>query len=145
MVFDSIDAIRKDIMKKSRLAIMKSQDEVYTIIKKFVYQYYGDYDPVMYERTYQLLASLVQTRVVSTGSGYTAEIYFDYNSLNYITGAKPSGLQVMEAAAYGGHGAEGLRVVGGGVGIWNDPKQILDAQAIEILKKNLIAAGIPIE
>lgn len=145
MVFDSIKAIEKDIIKKSRLAIMKAQDEIYVIIKKFVYQYYNSYDPIMYERTYQLLASLVQTRVVSTGNGYTAEVYFDYDSLNYITGAKPSGLQVMKAAAYGGHGAEGLRVVGGGVGIWNDPKEILDAQAMQILKKNLIEAGIPIK
>ena len=145
MVFDSIKAIEKDIMKKSRLAIMKAQDEVYVIIKKFVYQYYSSYDPVMYERTYQLLASLVQTRIVSTGNGYTAEVYFDYDSLKYNTGAKPSGLQVMDAAAYGGHGAEGLRVIDGSVGIWNDPKQVLDAQAMQILKKNLIEAGIPIK
>lgn len=140
-----IDAIRKDILKKSRLAIMKTQDEVYSIIKNFVYKYYGSYDPKMYDRTYQLLASLVQTRVVSTGSGYAAEVYFDYGSISYNTGAKPSGLQVMNAAAYGGHGAEGLRVIDGSVGVWNDPKQILDAQAMEILKKNLIAAGIPIK
>jgi hypothetical protein len=145
MVFNSIKDIEKDIKKKSRLAIMKAQDEIYVIIKNFVYQYYNSYDPIIYERTYQLLASLVQTQIVSTGNGYTAEVYFDYSSLNYVTGAKPSGLQVMKAAAYGGHGAEGLRIVDGSVGVWDDPKQILDAQAIQILKKNLIEAGIPIK
>ena len=147
MVFKSQKELESFLMKKLRLAILKAQDEVYVIIKKFLYQYYGDYDPIMYERTYQLLQSLVQSRIVSDGKGYKAEIYFDVDSLNYVTGLSPSGEQVIDAAAYGGHGAEGLRVVSGktDVSAWNDPIQKLNSDAINILKKMLIAEGIPIK
>ena len=147
MVFKSRKELESFLLKKCRLAILKAQDEVYVVIKKFLYQYYADYDPVQYERTYQLLQSLVQSRIVSDGKGYKAEIYFDIDGLNYATGAKPSGAQVMDAAAYGGHGAEGLRVVSGdtGVSAWNDPIQKLNADAINILKRMLISEGIPIK
>lgn len=147
MVFKSRKELESFLLKKCRLAILKAQDEVYVVIKKFLYQYYADYDPVQYERTYQLLQSLVQSRIVSDGKGYKAEIYFDIDGLNYATGAKPSGEQVMDAAAYGGHGAEGLRVVSGdtGVSAWNDPIQKLNADAINILKRMLISEGIPIK
>lgn len=147
MVFKSQKELESFLMKKFRLAILKAQDEVYVIIKKFLYQYYTDYSPEQYDRTYQLLQSLVQSRIVSDGKGYTAEIYFDIDGLNYVTGSKPSGEQVMDAAAYGGHGAEGLRVVSGNTGVsaWNDPIQKLNAEAINILKKMLVSEGVPIK
>lgn len=145
MVFENEAQLKSFLLKKCRLALMRAQDEVYKIIKNFLRQYYTSYDPVLYDRTYQLLQSLVQSRVVSKGDGYEAEIYFNIGALNYTTGAHPSGEQVMEAAASGGHGAAGLRVVSGDIGIWDDPVRVLDAKAIDILKGMLMAEGIPIE
>lgn len=126
---------------------MQSQEKIYQILDMFVKEFYADYDPVMYERTYQLYRSLVKTDVYLIGNGYEAEVYFDLSSLNYITGAKPSGEQVMSAAAYGGHGADGLRVVYGnsGADIWNNVIPVLSTEAIEILKEELIAQGVPIK
>lgn len=146
MVFKSEKELERFILKKSRLALMKAQDKVCNIIKQFLYKYYADYDPVMYERTYQLLSSLVESRVISTGKGYEAEVYFNVGGLNYSTGLSPSGEQVMGAAAKGLHGASGMRVVSGnsGVSIWDDPIRQLDAEAINILKEMLISEGIPI-
>ncbi len=145
MVFDNEAQLKSFLLKKVRLAVMQSQDEVYRIIKEFVYSFYASYDPVLYERTYQLLQSLVESKVISTGSGYEVEVYFNYEKLNYITGRKPSGKQVMDAASDGGHGAEGLRVIPGDIGIWDDPVSVLDATAIQTLKQKLIANGIPIK
>ena len=143
MIFKSEKQLKSYLLKKSRLALIKTQEEVYAIIKRFLYKYYGEYHPVEYDRTFQLLQSLVQTRVVSTGSGYEAEVYFDFNSLNYLTGSRPSGKEVMDAAAEGLHGVEVVAYVG--TGIWNEPKQILDTKAIDILKDMLISEGIPIK
>lgn len=147
MTFKNEKELERFILKKSRLALIKAQEEVFKIIKDFLRKFYMDYDPIMYERTYQLLQSLVQSRIISSGKGYKAEVYFNFDGLNYTTGRQPSGEQVMEVAAYGGHGAEGLRVVDGesGVSVWNDPLQVLDAKAVEILKNMLIAEGIPIK
>ena len=147
MVFKNKKQLEEFLLAKCKNAITKAQSEIYRIIDRFVKEFYSDYSPEMYERTYQLYRSLVASEIVSTGSGFKAEVYFDFSSLNYVTGAQPSGKQVLDAAAYGGHGAEGLRVVAGstGVGVWNDSVQIISAEAIEILKGMLIAEGIPIK
>lgn len=147
MVFKNQNELERFLLQKSRLALLKSQEKVYTIIKQFVYKYYSDYDPVLYERTYQLLRSLVQSRIVSDAKGYKAEIYFNVDGLRYVTGEQPSGKQVLDAAASGGHGASGLYIVSGntGVSVWNDPIQKLDAETIEILKNMLISEGVPIK
>lgn len=147
MVIKNQKQLETILLKKCRLALLKAQDEVCRIIKQFLYKYYADYDPIMYERTYQLLTSLVESRIVSNGKGYKAEVYFNVDGLNYVTGSQPSGEQVMSAAAKGGHGASGLRVMSGntGVSVWDDPVKKLNAEAIDILKKMLISEGIPIK
>lgn len=146
MVFKNKKELETFILKKSRQALLNAQDKVYTIIKRFVYQFYNEYDPTIYERTYQLLQSLVQSRIVSDGKGYKVEIYFNLDGIKYTTGSNPSGEQVMKAAEWGRHGAIGLAVADfKGTSIWHEPLEILDAEAIEMLKNMLIAEGIPIK
>ena len=153
MTFKNQKQLEHFLMQKSRQALLKAQDKIYSIIKQFVRQFYNEYDPVLYDRTYQLLESLVQSRIVSDGKGYKAEIYFDIDGLRYTTGAKPSGEQVMEAAKQGAHGAMGqangvdLKYIdsGAGTGVWDDPIMYLNAEAINILADMLRAEGIPVK
>lgn len=144
MVFKSEAQLKSFLLSKCQNALIKAQEQVYQIIDRFVKEFYAEFSPEMYERTYQLYRSLVKSDIVPTGNGYKAEVYFDFSSLVYTSGSSPSGEQVMNAAAYGGHGAEGLHIIAGGTGIWDEPKQILNAEAINILKKMLISEGIPI-
>lgn len=166
MVFKNQKQLESFLMKQSRLALLKAQDRVYSIIKQFVYKFYNDYPPhdvsrsaFVYERTRQLLESLVESRIVSDGKGYKTEIYFDLDKLKYYKqawqeGNPPSGEQVFEAAKKGLHGAIGD--AGGGyefhyepgvtgVNIWSDPIQELDAKAIDILVEMLRVEGIPVK
>lgn len=154
MVFKNEKQLEAFLLQKCRAALVKSQQQVYQIIDRFVKEYYAYYSPEMYERTYQLYRSLVKGDVERTANGYEAKVYFDLSSLDYVTGGKPSGEQVMTAAKEGWHGAVGKipnsdkyykYVVSGGEGVWDEPKQILDAQAKEILKKMLISEGVPIK
>lgn len=149
MVFKNEKQLEAFLMKKCQSALLRAQDEVYVIIKKFLDQFYDEYDPSKskygYQRTYQFLNSLVKSRIVPDGKGYKAEVYFDLNYI-YDTGANPSGEQVMGAAEWGRHGAMGLAVADfKGTSVWHEPLAILDAQAINILKKMLISEGIPIK
>lgn len=165
MVFKNEKELEKFILSKCRDALVKTQEKVYRILDKFLNGFYKDYTPGLtvewdgrekyspwaYDRTYQLLHSLVKSEIVPSKNGYEAKVYFDYNYLKrkYSDGNQPSGLQVMEAAAQGLHGAIGddfLYVHGNtGVSVWDDPIKVLDAKAIEILKDMLIAEGIPIK
>ena len=163
MVFKNEKELKEFLLKKSRIALSKAQEKVYEIIDRFLKDFYADYTPsdsgYGYQRTGQLLHSLVKADVVPNGSGYKAEIYFDLSSLSYSKpawqkGNTPSGEEVFEAAKQGLHGAIGdagggyeFNYVSGnsGVSVWNDPIKILDAKAIEILKDMLRAEGIPIK
>ena len=162
MVFKNEKELERFILKKCHSALAKTQEKVYRLLDKFLNDFYKDYTPGTYidwdgkekyyrgyDRTYQLLHSLVKTEVIPTRNGYEAQVYFDYDSLKYYDGNRPSGLQVMEAAAQGLHGAIGddFWYFDGktGISVWNDPVKILDKKAIEMLKNMLIAEGIPIK
>ncbi len=149
MVFKNRNELLAFLYDKAYDALKNAQTIVYDIIQDYLQQFYADYDPVLYERTEQLLRSLVKGDIRPSSKGYLADVYFDLSSLNYVTGNQPTGEQVMEAAAQGLHGAIGsnlLYVHGNtGVGVWNDALQVLDAEAIRILRDRLVEKGIPIK
>ena len=147
MVFKNQKELESFLLKKCKNALELSQMRVYRIIERFVKEFYADYDPILYERTYKLLSSLVMSEIIPTNKGFEAHVYFNYDGLSYVTGAKPSMLRVLDAAAEGLHGADGLRVMNGytGANIWSDPLVELSVEAVKSLKEMLIAEGIPIK
>ena len=149
MVFKNRNELLRFLYDKAYDALRDAQVVVYDIIQDYLQQFYADYDPVLYERTEQLLRSLVKSDIRSSSKGFVADVYFDLSSLNYVTGNQPTGEQVMKAAAQGLHGAIGsnlLYVQGDtGIGVWNDVLQALDAEAIRILRDRLVERGIPIK
>ena len=131
-------------MAKCKNAVAQAENRVYAIIKRFLVEFYQEYDPLVYERTRQFLHSLVKSDVRKTPNGYEAEVYFDLDYM-YETGANPSGEQVMQAAEWGRHGAMGLMVADfKGASVWHEPLEILDVEAINILANMLKAEGIPL-
>ncbi len=144
MVFRTIAELKSYLLSHSKSAVERVTGQVYQVIDRFVKEFYAGFTPEMYDRTYQLYSSLVKSDIEPTGNGWEAVVYFDYSSLVYTTGASPSGQQVTSAAAHGGHGADGLCVINGSTGIWDEPMSILSTEAYEMLKRMLIAEGIPI-
>lgn len=149
MVFKNRRELENFLYDKAYDALRNAQGVVYEIIKDYLHQFYADYDPVLYERTEQLLRSLVRGDIRASAKGWVTDVYFDLSSLSYVTGNQPTGEQVMKAAAQGLHGAIGsdLLYVNGntGVDVWYDPLQVLDAEAIRILRDRLVEEGIPIK
>ena len=150
MVFKNEQQLESFLMAKCKNAVVQAQERVYEIIKRFLDQFYDEYDPHKggkygYDRTYKFLNSLVKSQIVPDGKGYKAEVYFNLNYI-YDTGANPSGEQVMQAAEWGRHGAMGLMVADfKGTSVWHESLAELDAKAINILVDMLRAEGIPIK
>lgn len=142
-VFKNTKELEHFLMKQSRQALLKAQDKVYGIIKGFVYGFYTEFAPDEYKRTRQLLESLVQSRIVSDGKGYKAEIYFDVSGLNYETGSW-SGEEVFDVAMNYKY-PHGAYEKAGGEPMWKNIKPTLDAKAINTLVDMLRAEGIPIK
>lgn len=161
MTFDSLDALKNHILSQSQVAIEQAQEKIAMIINHFLMDYYKEFEPEVYVRTYQLLNSLIKSDVKYTGNGWVAEIYFDIGALDYSTRIVPPQFAgassnntfhrepwnggntawVLDTAMTGGlpHGG-----YAGGTAIWTDSMKILTKEAIQILKEKLIAAGVPI-
>lgn len=158
MVFKNESQLKSFLLAKCKSAITMAQDQVYQIIDDYMQMFYADYSPDPsrggYERTYQLMRSLVKTEVISTGNGYTAFVFFDIDGLRYETGGRPSMQQVMDAAEQGLHGAIGdipnsdkqFKYVHGktGVDVWITPREVLKEEGYRILEEMLIANGVPV-
>lgn len=168
MTFKSLDALENYILSKSGVAIKLAQERVYQVINRFVKEYYAEFTPEVYERTYQLFKSLVKTEVKQTGNSWVAEVYFDASNLDYkvkhlhgrpVSGgfehpyvrgvvtsdgvfqnSKGDANKVLASAAHGSHGG-----YTSGTAIWDNPMNILNKEACNMLKKALIDAGIPVK
>ena len=137
-----IEAIQKDLQMKSRLAVELAQNDVKDIVRRFIEEYYASYEPVQYERLYQLYSGIMETVVTPVGNGWVAHVYFDPSLFNYTSGTFTS-QDVWDAASQGIHP---VRVDKGGpiVGApaWRDGE--ITAHSVRCLQQALIQAGIPV-
>lgn len=140
MVFTNEAKLKKFLLVKCKNAVLEAEKKVYATIKRVLVGFYQEFSPVEYERTLQLLHSLVKTNVKSTKNGFEAEIYFDASTLDYATGTW-SGETVLNVAMksrvpHGGYS--------GGTAVWTTSREIL-GNIFELLEQELEAQGIPIK
>lgn len=156
MIIKNEAQLKELLMAKCKNALLKSQEQIYQIINRFIKDFYTEFSPEMYERTYQLYQSLVKSEIVSTGNGYEAHVYFDIGALDHYSHSirvngnvytyegkhKWSEQQILDTALTGDlpHGGHA-----GGTAIWTKALSKLNAEAINTLKRMLISEGIPIK
>lgn len=141
-------------MAKMQASILIAEEKVFQIIDKVLAQWYREYDPVFYERTRQLLHSLVKSDIIPAANGYEAEVYFDASKLDYsfkyLNGKKyphhgASGEDVLQAAMNGGHGASGWKIASVTTPVWDKSIGLIDEKFYNVIKQALISEGIPVK
>ena len=55
-------------------ALIIAQSKAYQCINSFIKEYYAEYEPVEYERTYSFYKSLVKSDIRKTKNGYVCEV-----------------------------------------------------------------------
>lgn len=162
MTFNSMDELKNYILTHSQVAVEKARDKVAMVINHFLTQYYKEFEPDVYIRTYQLLCSLIRSDVKFINNGWVAEVYFDLDALDYSTRIVPPQFSwassnntfhrenwtkendewVLETAMTGSypHGDYAK-----GTAIWTESIKVLKKDGIELLKQELIKAGIPVK
>lgn len=149
MIFKNEAQLKSFILSKCGNAVANAEKKIHQIIDNCLNEYYGEFSPNEYIRTYQLLHSLVKSGVKSTGNGFEAEVYFDEGALSYQTGvvltqhgtgyATWGAGKVLDTAMHGSHGG-----YESGTAIWDKSKTII-GDIYKLLKQELIAQGIPIK
>ena len=112
MTFGSVAALKAFLVAAAVGAVGEVEGRVYGAMSGNLGQFYGEFSPNMYIRTGALNSSLQTTGVMSSGSGATAEVFF--NTPSYSTGTWDGGT-VLNVALEGGapHGG-----YAGGTPVW---------------------------
>lgn len=159
MLIHNSAELKAILLPKIKGAIKQTQEQAYLIINRFVKEWYAEYSPDLYARTYQLFQSLVKSEIIETPNGYRAEVYFDLDRLDYYMKRlqnnkivknknwNPKSKSIEEkvlqnVAEYGYHVLKGRRAYG--TEVWNKSLAVLDKEAVSMLVANLKATGIPI-
>lgn len=150
-VFNSVAELESYVIQRMKPAVQAVQEKVRKIIENYLYLFYGEYQPSVAVRTWQVFDSLVKTAVVRSGKGWEGEVYFDLGALSH----PPSYIgqdgrtvkkgwseaeilaSVMTGATHGG--------ATGGVPVWTTAMGEINPQWVSWFKQELIAAGIPVQ
>ena len=127
--FNNFKDLFKSIKSDTEQALNHTTDLTKELIDSFINQWYNDYTPTVYERTYQLLNAVIRTDVQKSGNKMNVTIYLDKCLLAYDTDTDG----ILQAADNGLHGSinnhyeEGERHVR----LWSDSiEQIKDTEMI---------------
>lgn len=149
--FNSVAELELYVVQRMHPAVRAVQERVHQIIQKYLEQFYGEYQPSVAIRTWQVFNSLVKTAVVRSGKGWEGEVYFDLGALSHpssyigqdgrtVTKGWSEGAilaSVMVGATHGG--------ATGGVPVWTNAMGEINPQWVSWFKQELIAAGIPVQ
>lgn len=161
--FKSIAELKSDILSRCVNAVDAAADDVYDKIDGVLDRFYEN-DPEYYRRTGKLGDSLSILPAEQFGDSYcSAEVYFDEGALDYKMGevllqkplygswygwAERTGEDVLQAAMLG---PSVVRSAGkkinwtNDVRVWDESMEILNNEAVGILKDELKKSGLPIK
>ena len=77
---NDLDKLLKQIIYKT---LRETQEEIYDAIDKSIKEYYAEYNPHLYKRTYKFLNSLVKTEIKQSGNELRCEVKIDDDYLRY--------------------------------------------------------------
>ena len=123
-VIKSMSDLTKIIESRIQQALKMTQQEIFKVIQQHITEYYKEpvfrngtsAIPMLYDRSYKLLNSLIKTDIVKLGSTLSCSVEINPNYLNYKYIGGTSGLDVMLSAEQAFHGWS----IEGDMRIWSD-------------------------
>ena len=147
----SMSDLTRIIELRIQKALKMTQQEIFEVIQQHIIDYYKEpvfrngtsAIPMIYNRIYKLLNSLIKTDIVKSSGTISCSVEIDPNYLDYKYMGGASGLDVMLSAEQAFHGWS----VEGDIRIWSDSLTELGLKPgiLYIMKKNLKKCGVPIK
>lgn len=131
-------------MQNALMDIMKdTTKQVHLLADKFISEWYDDYEPKVYKRTYQLMHSCIATDVQRRGNTFKSAVYLDTSKMHHdITGGYTE-LDIVKNADKGLHGVNYARNGKTGIKLWQPLEDSVNNkhEMLESFKKYLIDNG----
>lgn len=150
-VIKSMSDLTKIIESRIQQALKMTQQEIFEVIQQHITDYYKEpvfrngtsAIPMIYDRTYKLLNSLIKTDIVKSSGTISCSVEIDQNYLDYHYMGGASGLDVMLSADQAFHGWS----VEGDMRIWSDSLLELGLKPgiLYLMKNNLKKCGVPVK
>lgn len=150
-VIKSMNNLSKILELRIQQALKMTQQEIFEVIQEHITDYYKEpvfrngtsTIPLLYDRTYKLLDSLIKTDIVKSDGTISCTVEIDPEYLNYQYMGGISGLDVMLSAEQSFHGWS----VEGDMRIWSDSLAELGLEPgiRYLMKKNLRKCGVPVK
>lgn len=147
----SMSDLTKIIESRIQQALKMTQQEIFEVIQQHITDYYKEpvfrngtsAIPMIYDRTYKLLNSLIKTDIVKSSGTISCSVEIDQNYLDYHYMGGASGLDVMLSADQAFHGWS----VEGDMRIWSDSLSELGLKPgiLYLMKNNLKKCGVPVK
>lgn len=141
----TVQQIKRDLEKKVAKAMESTKIRVRDIMYDACMDYYGEYDPYVYQRTYQIaraVYNMANAAVKARMVGASFEVYVDSSMFDHVRD-EWSEERILAGVMRGGEDSHG-GAKPGGTPVWTQGEGIVNAQIKDIVKQELIKAGIPI-
>ncbi len=150
-VIKSMSDLTRILELRIQQALKMTQKEIFKVIQQHITDYYKEpvfrngtsAIPMMYDRTYKLLNSLIKTDVVKNGNTLSCTVEIDPNYLDYKYMGGISGLDVMLSSEQAFHGWS----IEGDMHVWSDALAELGLKPglLYLMKSNLKKCGVPVK
>lgn len=117
MLIKNDTELNKALQQVASKALAETQEKIRQCIDNFVRQYYAEYTPRVYERTYQFLESITKTNVSIKGNTITCEVYIN-EGLHY----EDNTMEVLDIINQGYHGNKRIK----GTPVWKDSEAMIE-------------------
>ena len=108
--YNNLDSLYKALGKQVEVALSKTATDLVEKATQLIWEeFYQKYTPQgkdAYERTFQLLNSVVKSSVKHTGGTYSVEVYLDPNGVQY---ADQNVMDIFILASEGYHGNKSIK------------------------------------
>lgn len=151
IILNNKNDLLKVIQGRAAQALKLTQNEIFNVIQRHIVDYYEEPVfrdgtsalPLLYNRTYKLLNSLIKTDVKINGYEISCTVEVDPSYLDYEYMGGASGLDVWLSANEQFHGWS----IEGDIRIWDDAMAELGLEygIIYLMKTNLKKCGVPIQ
>lgn len=142
-VIKSMSDLTKILESRIQQALKMTQQEIFEVIQQHITDYYHEYTPHVYQRTWEFLNSLIKTDIIKSSNGLSCSVEIDKN---YLSHKYKGGITGRQAAIFANQHSHGGVYDDDFGKFWDDAMAEigLEPGIRAIMKDNLRKCGVPV-